>query len=160
MTFTIQGTGPTALGLYGGGLGYGPDASTGTPGIGKSVAIKFDLYSNQGEGSNSTGLYTNGAAPTNVGSIDLTGTGIDLHSGNVFQVNESYDGTTLTVTILDTVTGKSASQSYTTNITSIVGGSTAYVGFTAGTGGFTENADILTWTFSPNAAQREQRPPV
>src|SRR4029077_2923178 len=51
MTFTIQGMGPTALGPNGGGLGYGPDMpvnpspSSNTP-IGKSVAVKFDLYSN------------------------------------------------------------------------------------------------------------------
>src|SRR5262249_31004463 len=66
-TFTIQGVGPTALGPSGGGLGYGPDNTGGAPGIVNSVAIKFDLYSNQGEGVDSTGLYTNGAAPTNIG---------------------------------------------------------------------------------------------
>src|SRR5262249_47448287 len=68
-TFTIQGASNTALGGVGGGLGYGPDHVGGAGGIPKSVAVKFDLYNNQGEGTNSTGLYTNGAAPTNVGSI-------------------------------------------------------------------------------------------
>src|SRR5262249_39989615 len=53
-TFTIQNTGITALGPLGGGLGYGPDATGGTPGIGKSIAVKFDLFSNAGEGNNST----------------------------------------------------------------------------------------------------------
>ena len=46
-TFTIQGNGPTALGTKGGGLGYA--------GIPKSMAIKFDLYNNNGEGVDSTG---------------------------------------------------------------------------------------------------------
>jgi len=55
-TFTIQGNGPTALGQVGGGLGYA--------GIPNSVAVKFDLYSNQGEGPDSTGLYVDGAVPT------------------------------------------------------------------------------------------------
>src|SRR5262249_13876776 len=41
-TFTIQGVGPTALGPLGGGLGYGPDTPAGNPGIGRSVAVKFD----------------------------------------------------------------------------------------------------------------------
>ncbi|HEV3237958.1 MAG TPA: fibronectin type III domain-containing protein, partial [Gemmataceae bacterium] len=150
-TFTIQGTGPTALGSSGGGLGYGTDGVSGGNSIGKSVAIKFDLYSNQGEGPDSTGLYTNGAPPTNVGSIDLTSTGIDLHSGDTFQVNMSYDGATLTVVILDTVTKKSATQSYTINIPNTVGGSLADVGFTGGTGGITATQDILTWTYSPVA---------
>ena len=150
-TFTIQGIGPTALGPTGGGLGYGPDHVGGTGGIGQSVAIKFDLYNNQGEGVDSTGLYTDGAAPTNVGSIDLTPTGINLHSGDIFQVNMSYDGTTLSVTISDTQTHVSATQSYTINIPSTVGSPNAFVGFTGGTGGLTATQDILTWTFSPNA---------
>ena len=64
MTFTIQNVGPKALGPNGGGLGYGPAAPTGTGGITNSIAIKFDLFSNVGEGANSTGLYTNGASPT------------------------------------------------------------------------------------------------
>jgi fibronectin type 3 domain-containing protein len=148
-TFTIQGIGPTALGPQGGGLGYGPDTAGNPPGIGKSVAIKFDLYNNQGEGSDSTGLYTNGQAPTSAGSIDLTNTGINLHSGDVFQVTMTYDGTTLVVTIHDTVTGTSATQNYAINIPSVVGGNQAYVGFTGGTGGLVATQDILSWTYTP-----------
>jgi Legume lectin domain/Fibronectin type III domain len=157
-TFCLQGNGPTALGPSGGGLGYGPDHVGGTGGIAKSVAVKFDLYNNQGEGVDSTGLYTNGVAPTNVGSIDLTPTGIDLHSGDVFQVNMTYDGTTLSVTIKDTLTGKSASQSYTINIPTTVGGNAAYVGFTGGTGGLTATQDILSWTYSPTATTSPNAP--
>src|SRR5271166_5782105 len=55
-TFTIQNDGPTALGSMGGGLGYGTDGVHSGSTIGNSVAIKFDLYNNQGEGSDSTGL--------------------------------------------------------------------------------------------------------
>src|SRR5262249_33703415 len=65
LTFTIQGESPTALGVNGGQLGYG--GLSGNGGIGQSVAIKFDLFDNAGEGTNSTGLYTNGASPTNTG---------------------------------------------------------------------------------------------
>ena len=102
-TFTIQGNGPSALGRTGGGLGYGPDHAGGAGGIGKSVAVKFDLYNNAGEGANSTGLYTNGATPT-LPAIDLTNTGIDLHSGDTMSVHMTYNGTTLAMTITDTVT--------------------------------------------------------
>ncbi len=73
ITFTIQNNGPTALGGIGGGLGYAR--------IPNSVAIKFDLYNNSGEGPDSTGLYVDGAMPT-MPAINLTGTGIDLHSGD------------------------------------------------------------------------------
>jgi hypothetical protein len=157
-TFCIQGNGPTALGPSGGGLGFGPDHTGGTGGIPNSVAVKFDLYNNQGEGVDSTGLYTDGAAPTNIGSIDLTGTGIDLHSGDTFLVSMSYDGTTLSVTITDQVTSASATQSYAIDIPTTVGTSTAYVGFTGGTGGLTATQDILTWTYSPNATTSPNAP--
>src|SRR5271170_2700027 len=97
ITFTLQNSaaGATALGPGGGGLGYGPDTVGGSGGIANSVAIKFDLYSNHGEGSDSTGLFTDGTSPTNPGSIDLSATGINLHSGDVFQVTMTYNGTTL-----------------------------------------------------------------
>jgi hypothetical protein len=150
LTFTIQGIGATALGSNGGGLGYGPASATATAAIGKSVAIKFDLASNAGEGGNSTGLYVNGVAPTSAGSVNLTGSGIDLHSGNIFQVAMAYDGAKLTVIITDTVTGKSALQSYTIDIVATAG-ATAYVGFTAGTGAAVATQEIVNWTFSPTA---------
>jgi fibronectin type 3 domain-containing protein len=149
-TFTIQGDGPTQLGPTGGGLGYGPDTPGGTPGIAKSVAVKFDLYSNAGEGTDSTGEYTDGASPTTP-AIDLSSTGINLHSGDVFSVVMSYDGTTLSVTITDTSTKASASQSYTVNIPNVIGANTGYVGFTGGTGGATAVQNILTWAYSPTA---------
>jgi hypothetical protein len=157
-TFTIQSKAATALGPRGGGLGYGPMKVGGTGGIPNSMAIKFDLANNQGEGVNSTGLYTGGAAPTNIGSIDLTPTGLNLHSGDTFLVSMTYDGTTLAVNIKDTVTGKSATQNYTVNIPTTVAGNMAYVGFTAGTGSLTAIQDILTWTFSPNAAASPNAP--
>ena len=77
MTFTIQNKTPSSVGQGGGGLGYGPDAPSGPPGIGKSIAVKFDLYNNAGEGPDSTGLYMNGASPTTP-SIDLTKNGSRL----------------------------------------------------------------------------------
>jgi hypothetical protein len=150
-TFAVQGVGPTALGPNRGGLGYGAQFAGQGGGIPKSVAVKFDLFDTEGEGPNSTGLYVNGAAPTVAGSIDLTPAGIDLHSGHVFKANLDYDGTTLTVTIKDTQTGASATQHYAVNIPALVGGSTAYVGFTGSTGGVTATQDILTWYYDPPA---------
>ena len=157
-TFTLQNVSTTALGSSGGGLGYGPDTAGKAPGIANSVAIKFDLFNNQGEGADSTGLYTNGVAPTVAGSIDLTSTGINLHSGDVFQVNMSYSGTALSVTIKDTQTGASATQNYTVNIPNILGNGVGYVGFTAGTGGLTATQNILTWTYAPGATVSPNAP--
>jgi hypothetical protein len=149
MTFTIQNAGLTALSGNGGGLGYGSfSPSNGIVGIGRSVAIKFDLFNNAGEGTNSTGLYTDGASPT-IPAVTLGG-GVNLHSGDVFNTQISYNGTTLTLTITDaSVPADTFTTSWTVNIPSIVGANTAYVGFTAGTGGLTATQDILTWTYTP-----------
>jgi Legume lectin domain/Chitobiase/beta-hexosaminidase C-terminal domain len=158
-TFTIQGVGPTALGPFGGGLGYGPDAPGGTPGIATSVAVKFDLFDNSGEGPNSTGLYTNGASPT-VPATTLGGN-VNLHSGDIFHVVMSYNGTTLTMTITDTNnTAQTFTTSWPINIPGTVGGNNAYVGFTGGTGGMNAVQEILTWSYSTNASGGPKTPVV
>ena len=68
MAFVIQNGAATSLGLGGGGLGYED--------IGNSVAVKFDIYSNAGEGTDSTGMYINGAI------ADGTGGGHDEFGSN------------------------------------------------------------------------------
>jgi Legume lectin domain/PQQ enzyme repeat len=138
-TFTIQGNNPKSVGADAGNLGYGT--------IGRSVAIKFDLYSNAGEGPDSTGLYENGVLPT-VSAIDLSSTGINLHSGDIFNAQLTYDGNTLTVGLTDTATRAAAMQSYKVDIPSLVGGSTAYAGFTASTGGTSSVQEILSWSYA------------
>ncbi|HUE43826.1 MAG TPA: chitobiase/beta-hexosaminidase C-terminal domain-containing protein [Candidatus Sulfotelmatobacter sp.] len=158
-TFTIQNTGITALGPAGGGLGYGPDSTAGTPGIGKSVAAKFDMYNNAGEGPNSTGLYTNGASPTTPATT--IGGNVSLHSGDILKAHMTYDGTTLTLTLTDTTnTAETFTTSWPVNIPSIVGGNTAFVGFTAGTGGSTATQEILTWTYAGSGTTTAPKTPV
>ncbi len=62
----------------------------------------------------------------------------------------TYDGTTLTLVLTDTVTGASFTASQVINIPATVGGNSAYVGFTAGTGGLTAVQQILNWTYIVN----------
>ncbi|HEY2819587.1 MAG TPA: chitobiase/beta-hexosaminidase C-terminal domain-containing protein [Candidatus Acidoferrum sp.] len=158
-TFTLQNTGIAALGPAGGGLGYGPDTTSGAAGIGKSVAVKFDLYSNVGEGTNSTGIYTNGASPTTPATT--IGGNVSLHSGDILKAHITYDGTTLTLTLTDTTnTALTFTTSWKVNIPSIVGGNTALVGFTAGTGGSTATQEILTWTYSASSGTTTPKTPV
>ncbi len=140
-TFTIQNAGLNALGSHGSGLGY--------KGVGESVAIKFDLHNNSGEGSNSTGLYVGGAAPT-VPAISLPGT-ISLHSGDPMDAHITYDGTTLILTLTDLMTKATFSQPFTIDIPGTVGGSTAYFGFTGGTGQLSATQQILSWSYEPSA---------
>jgi hypothetical protein len=146
MTFTIQNAGTSALGPNGGGLGYGATLPGGTPGIPTSVAVKFDLFQNKWEGTNSTGLYTNGASPTSP-SVTI-GNGVNLHSGNMMKVHMTYDGTTLTMTITDTVTNTVFTTSWPINIPATVGANSALVGFTGSTG-LNTITQIISWTYGP-----------
>jgi len=140
-TFAIQNVGPTALGGAGSGLGY--------VGIGTSVAVKFDLFNGSGEGSDSTGFYINGASP-DLPAVDMTGSGVDLHSADPMSAHLVYDGTTLTLTITDLATTATFTTSKAINIPATVGANNAYVGFTAGTGGLSANQNITSWTYKVN----------
>ena len=80
-------------------------------------------------------------------SIDLTGSGINLHSGDEMDATINYAGAALTLTITDMVTHASWSHPFVVNIPAVVGGNTAYVGFTGGTGGQSSTQQILNWTF-------------
>ena len=63
-------------------------------------------------------------------------------------VQLSYNGTTLTMTITDATTSAKFTTSWTVNIPTEVGSTTALVGFTGGTGGLTSIQDVLSWTFN------------
>jgi Legume lectin domain. len=127
--FRFQLVNPNAAGialvLQGGGLGNA-DASN-------SVAVRFDLLNNNGVKTNSTGLFVNGAN-ANTPATDLTGAGIDLHSGHAFNVALAYDANMLNVTITDAATNASATQNYAIDLVGTLGGATA-----------TQN--ILSWTY-------------
>ena len=150
-TFTVQGNGPFALGSQGGGLGYGPDPyELGQQlTIPNSVAVKFDIFDNYGEGRNSTGIFTAGQSPTNP-SLDLSPSGIILTSGHVFNVHMVYDGAILTMTVTDPSTTPAArfTAAFPIDIPLHVDGPTGWVGFTGSTGGLTSRIEILNWTYT------------
>ena len=143
LTFTIQNVAPTALGGNSAGLGY--------QNIAKSVAVKFNFYNYNSEGNDSTGVYTDGQAPVTP-TVDMTSSGVNLRSGDIMYATLSYDGTTLTMTLYDTVTNAHFTMSKAINIPSTVGANTAYVGFTGGTGGLASTIKILKWTYSTSAS--------
>ncbi|HEY7313737.1 MAG TPA: protein kinase [Gemmataceae bacterium] len=139
-TFCIQGINAKRVGVGAGGLGY--------QGIPLSVALKFDLFNNESEGPNSTGLFTGGANPGNANSLDLTPSGIDLHSGRPCDVELVYGRGVLKMTIRDAAEPKKTFQRrFNVDIPAEVQETTAYVGFTAGTGGVAAVQDIVNWTW-------------
>jgi serine/threonine protein kinase len=140
LTFCLQAVGPAALGGGGGGLGY--------EGMARSLAIKFDLANNRGEGRNSTGLYTDGEGPYQVGSFDLTPSGIDLHTGRAYDVKLIYARGNLSLTISDAAEpAKAFRKTFRVAITSIVQAPKAYAGFTASTSGVGAVQDVLSWVW-------------
>ncbi len=144
-TFTLQNAskGPYATGGNGDALGYA--------GIANSVAIKFDLYNGAKQAAVSqTGLLTNGENPPTQ-SINMASSNINLHNGHVFEAHLTYDGTTLVETVTDTSTGAVFTHSYVVNLPAILGGNSAYVGFTASTGGYTAIQNVLTWSYAGQA---------
>jgi hypothetical protein len=164
MTFVIQNEPPASSdgsilyvsggpnALANGGPGFGYSGSTGTggqvAGLLTSVAVKFDQTDGSGD---TTGLYTNGADLTQ-NSVDMTSSGLGLASGNPLEVKLVYDGTTLTLTITDTHTKASFTDSWKIDIPTTVGGNTAYVGFTAGTGYATALQEVQSWTYSSGSS--------
>ena len=166
MTFCIQNQNPTssdvksqyvsggpyALANAEEGLGYSGStngAYAQIAGLNNSVAVIFDLSNGSG---NLTGLYTNGANPVG-SSIDMSSSGVSLHNGHPLSVTLAYNGTTLALTVTDSVTNASFSHSWTINIPATVGGNTAYVGFTASTGYSFANQYIQSWTYSASQTQ-------
>jgi len=132
--------GPAAVGYGQGGLGY--------QGLLNSVAIKFDPWAGSSSGNlSATGLYLNGATP-GTANLSMIASGLSLWSGNPYSVTMTYDGTTLAMTVTDTVTHASFSNSWNIDIPGNVGGNTAYVGFTAGMGYVSAAYNVLSWTYA------------
>jgi hypothetical protein len=144
-----------------GGNGY----ALGLPGanLARSVAIEFDTYNNgtiDNNSSNHVGIDLNGNATSvytnsvygigNCSTASTYKTSGCMADGNLWNVNISYDGSKLTTTLTDPAKAASfvAINSYAIDIASILGTNTAYVGFTASTGGGYENQDIVSWQFA------------
>jgi hypothetical protein len=150
MTFVLQTAGNTALGVNGGDLGYG--------GITPSVAVEFDTYENSWDiNDNHVAILTGGQlididpqTPYGVTNCSpSTGVFGCMSNGDVWSVWIEYDGTTLNVALADNSTTRPpALISYPIDIATTLGQSSAFVGFTAGTGGGWQTHVVSEWSFS------------
>jgi Chitobiase/beta-hexosaminidase C-terminal domain/Legume lectin domain len=157
---SMIGGGPNYLGGAGDALGYGQNfvnscyggacntyqngLAPGYQSLWNSVEVVFDLYN-----SNVTGLYTQGEWPSgNATSLSP----VSLNSGHPLAVTLAYNSTayTLTMTVVDTVNSNTfGPYTWTSiNVPSVVGGNTAYVGFTASGGGQKMNAFVNAFTMN------------
>jgi hypothetical protein len=117
----------------GGAIGY----SDITPATG----VAFWIYSNPARGT--------GYAPTAVPNGTYRDTSpVSLISGHPIAVTLTYDGTTLTELLIDTVTINVFVTSYKVDLPGTVGGATAYVGFTGATGAAASDQRISNFSFT------------
>ncbi len=174
IAFVIQNNGTSSLselGTGGCGIGFGSsNLCTSGTGIPNSVAIEFNTFNNgtgvdpsandvtiQNCGGNAANLVDSSCS---LATNDLSATGqINLSDGSVHVATVTYTTSTLSNC------GGSRNQSCSTldvvldgtdlfpggvlfDMTTI-STSSAFVGFTAGTGGGNDEQDIVSWTFTP-----------
>jgi len=140
-TFTIQNAaaGAAAIGAGGGGLGY----ATITP----SVALAMNIYANNTAG---IAFLSNGQTP-GAGSYTAINPVLLGQNTDPIQVNVTYSAPNLTATFKDLVTLATFTTNRVVDIPSIVGGSSAWFGFTAGDGGVASTQVISNFTMTPPA---------
>ncbi len=157
MTFVLQTEGPDALGANGGCLGYAwtSGCSGATSGIAPSVAIEFDDYQNSpfDNNSNHVAILTNGQlndtdpqSPYGVTNCQPSGKFGCMNNGDIWSVWVDFDGTTLHVAVADDSTLRPANLiDYAIDIPGILSQTSAYIGFTAGTGEGAENHYVMNF---------------
>jgi hypothetical protein len=141
VSFCIQNQSATALGGAGGSLGVS--------GLNPSWELEMNIYNPN----------TRGIVFQTGGTIPPAGTGgffpitpVDLGgNSDVIRVDLTYNGTVLTAKFTDLNTLATLTTNTSVNIPSIVGATTAWVGFTGADGGVFATQTI---SFGPGAAQR------
>jgi hypothetical protein len=150
--FVLQNSGPSALGGTGSGGGFalGNDGSVGA--IPQSIAVFFDTYRNQEIGDPSNNFITICTAgtpkelqwpPARLASSKKLA--VNLKSRKAHTARVIYQPPVLTV-FLD---GKRVLSTAVDLSTVLNPDGSAWIGFTASTGGGYENHDILRWSFTP-----------
>lgn len=145
MTFCIQQASNTA-GSAGGGLGY-----QAIPG--KSIAIEYDTYNNGELNNNHIALDINGVLH---GSTNVVASPVDLADGTNKYNWIEYNGSTkvLEVRISNTSTRPTAATLTVSNLnlaTNFLNNTDVYFGFTAATGGATEEHAVYTAAVNDNS---------
>jgi len=144
IAFVIQNESKTEVGALGSGLGY--------EGISPSVAVEFDTFFNNSNdpsigsgGSNHVGISLGG----NPDSVLTAPVATNMDDGAKWTVWVDYNGTALEVRMsTNGVRPNDAILTKSLNLSSQVNGDSAFLGFSAGTGGAHTNHDLLGWAYS------------
>lgn len=151
--FVVQSSvdGPASLGAVGDGLGY--------KGVQPSAAVEFDIWQNVTDApnhdpsSNHLGILVNGVVDHGTGSPWTADVDPLFDDTGLWYAWVDYDGTTLQVRVNQTgVYPDQPNLSRPLDLSSILGQSTAYVGFTAATGSGLAEQRLVSWTYVPEPA--------
>lgn len=156
--FVLQTQGANALGTGGGYLGFGHGRSSEPSSIQPSFGIEFDTFNN---GNFSPGfadpiLDTDGNhVGVNLGgslvSVATAPVAHRLNNGSIWHTWIDYDGTTdlLEIRLSETATRPTSPLlAHTVDLTSVLGSSNIYAGFTAGIASARNDHDIRSWQFN------------
>jgi hypothetical protein len=145
VAFVLQNDprGTSALGGVGGSLGFG----TPNP-ITPSAALELNIYTGNGEIVGYTFL-TNGLTGASGANGNYQAPGaINLGSGHPIGVTLNYASTQLSLTFTDAIAGLFFSTNLNVGrLTDVVGGATAFVGFTGADGGVHSTQIITNFSF-------------
>jgi hypothetical protein len=133
MTFVIQNQAPDALGNAGGSLGYG--------GITPSFALAIDVN----RGLAGAEFLTNGMVDSNYSQTNIN---TSLVNVPITVTINYYGGNELTATLTQAGNTDTLTYRFESDLPTLLGGSTAWVGFTASTGDLVSFQKISNWTFA------------
>lgn len=154
LAFVIQNEGPKAIGGHGAAAGFARSDATAErifiAGIRRALAVFFDSYANPWDPSGNY-LAICGSLPVPdlrwpprclTYSQKLP---VDTKDGEAHTARITYDPPRLSV-YLDEM--EIPARAVSVDLASIIGSETAWVGFTAATGGGSQNHDLLSWRFA------------
>jgi len=146
----------SSVGGAGAGIGYA--------GIDKSVGVEFDTWcnaANNDPSSNHIGIDLNGQVNHGTGAPNTVNVDTNFDDGNIWYAWVDYDGTTMEVRANQTgIRPLDALLSRSFDLTSILGQTQAYIGFTSGTGADWGNHDILSWEYRDSYNPIDPNPPT
>ena len=167
MTFVIENDprGATALGDGGTELGYGHETiNPPTNAISNSLVVEIDTWLSTGDlSANEVSVQTGGSGVNRADaafSIGRISPAINMSDGQVHQMRITYAPGTLKVYLDNLVTpllsvpwdfntgGTQVVNNTPVGGLSLIGGTSAYVGFSSATGGAWENHDVLWWDWT------------
>lgn len=157
MAFVIQNESNQALGNHASALGYGGFAGSPGDGITNSLAVEFDNYLNgttSDPNGNHISVHTLGSAPNS--ALESASIGITSNIPSLTGTHEiliEYQPGSMTIYMDDLVTPVLTVQ---VDLSTILGGGDAWIGFTASTGGEWEEHRVHNWSFVSASQQFER----